>query len=124
MSNGVKVSRAGKSPATSSTNLSEDPYSLSVVSPSLKTNQTVPSLVRSSIASDSILDTKTVPPISSEGNAVVRTNAVPSSPQRFSMLRACKGLRELWGSNFNSILDEHERINDEVDALQKRMGVS
>jgi len=123
MSSGAKVNRAANSPATSSTNLSDDPYILNLGSLSRNTNHVAPSLVDSCTESPSMRIDETLPPISSAGNAVVIDSVSSDSCQRFKMLRSSSGLRELWGSNFDSILDEHERINREVDALKKRTGV-
>ena len=54
------------------------------------------------------------------GNAVVKANDFSDSSQDFRMRHASSTLREIWGSNYDSILAEHERISAEIDELQKR----
>ena len=115
----VRMSLAPAPPETSSTSLSRDPNSRNAREEGLKESTISLSLEHSSTTSGPIRQTDTVPENVSAGNTVVTDNGDSWMRQSFNMLRASATLRSRWGSNFDSILDEHERISAEVDELKR-----
>ena len=111
------MSRAGASPATSTISRPLPANNRRLRSESSNQKNSVLSLEHNSTICPSTRETSTIPSTSSATNAVVRLKRDPRFSQSLKITRASSGLRRVWGSNFDSILDEHERISSEVDSL-------